>query len=101
MNVNYSATNEQCCEKRHDDGGVTDKKFAVFRYMQREQHNSEQMQRTKKTNEIRTGKQSEKEKKMNVKPYKTVFICKDDDGDDATTLSTLQCSCTSTLTHEK
>lgn len=66
MNVNYSATNEQCCEKRHDDGGVTDKKFAVFRYMQREQHNSEQMQRTKKNQRnthrqtIRKGKKNER-----------------------------------------
>lgn len=99
MNVNYSATNEQCCEKRHDDGGVTDKKFAVFRYMQREQHNSEQMQRTKKKPTKYAQANNPKRKKMNVKPYKTVFIC--NDGDDATTLSTLQCSCTSTLTHEK
>lgn len=41
------------------------------------------------TNGIRTGKQTQNTKKTNLKPYKTVFICSDDDGDDATKLSPL------------
>lgn len=91
MNVNYSATNEQCWEKRHDDGAEWKKKLnRCIRSIIQDKCSYWYVEKTTKYAQPHweRKKQSEREK-INVKPYKTVFICNDDDddGDDATTLS--------------